>query len=62
MCFKPDRQQGRDKLDQWAREREERGETRDNQPALNTHPREYREADTTELNRDVERFEALLGR
>jgi len=62
MSFKPDRQQGREKLDQWAREREQRGETRNNQPALNTHPREHRAADTDDLNRGVERFEALLGR
>ena len=62
MCFKPDSKQGHEKLDQWARERDERGETRSNQPALNTHPRETREADAADLNRGVERFEALLGR
>lgn len=62
MCFKPDRQQGREKLDQWAREREQRGETRLNQPALNTRPREHRDADAGDLERSVDRFEALLGR
>ena len=62
MCMKPDRQEGREKLEQWARERRERGEERPNQPALNTHPREAREADDHDLDRSVERFEALLGR
>lgn len=62
MCSKPGRQEGREKLDQWAREREERGEIRRNQPAKNTHPRENRDPDAADLARGVERFEALLGR
>jgi hypothetical protein len=62
MSAKPDRQEGHDKLEQWAHEREERGETRPNQPAMNTHPRENREADAQDLETSVERFEALLGR
>jgi hypothetical protein len=62
MCHKPDRHEGREKLDQWARERQERGEERPNQPALNTSPREHRAADDHDLDRSVERFEALLGR
>ena len=62
MSFKPDRQEGSEKLEQWAREREERGELRPNQPALNTRPREHRDADAGDLERSVDRFEALLGR
>jgi hypothetical protein len=62
MSFRPDRQEGSEKLEQWAREREERGEVRPNQPALNTHPREHRDADAGDLERSVDRFEALLGR
>jgi hypothetical protein len=62
MSFKPDRQEGQEKLEQWARERDERGETRPNQPAQNTHPREHRDADAKHLETSVERFEALLGR
>ncbi len=62
MCFKPDRDVGREKLERWAHERRERGEERPNQPALNTTPREHRPADDHDLERSVERFEALLGR
>jgi len=63
MSFRPDRQEGQGKLEQWARERDERGETHSpNQPALNTHPRETREADARDLETSVERFQALLGR
>ena len=62
MSFKPNHQQGSEKLEQWARERQERGEERANQPALNTHPREHRAADDHDLDRSVERLEALLGR
>jgi hypothetical protein len=62
MSFKPDRQAGQQKLEQWAREREERGQTPRNQPALNTRPREHREADAADLERSRDRFEALLGR
>jgi hypothetical protein len=62
MSFKPDSRQSREKLDQWARERQERGEMRQNQPALNTRPREHRDADAHDLERSVNRFEALLGR
>jgi len=62
MSFRPNRQAGQEKLQQWAREREERGESRPNQPALNTHPREHREADAADLERSRDRFEALLGR
>ena len=62
MSSKPDRQEGQDKMEQWAHEREERGEERPNQPAHNTHPRENREADAGYLADSVERFDALLGR
>jgi hypothetical protein len=62
MSSKPDRQEGQDKLEQWAHEREERGEKRPNQPAMNTHPREMRKPDEHDLETSVERFEALLGR
>jgi flagellar biosynthesis/type III secretory pathway protein FliH len=62
MSFKPHSQESQEKLRQWAREREERGETRGNQPAMNTHPREGRSPDADHLAASVERFEALLGR
>jgi len=62
MSSKPDQKQGQEKLEQWARERRERGETRPNQPAQNTHPREHRDADAGYLADSVERFDALLGR
>ena len=62
MSFKPSHQQGTEKLEQWARERQERGEERPNQPAQNTHPREHRDADAQDLKTSVARFEQLLGR
>ena len=62
MSFKPDRREGQQKLEQWAREREERGQTPRNQPALNTHPRANPDSDTQDLRVSVDRFEALLGR
>jgi hypothetical protein len=62
MSFRPSSQESQEKLRQWAREREQRGETRHNQPAMNTHPREGRDPDAAHLAASVERFEALLGR
>jgi hypothetical protein len=62
MSFKPHSQESQAKLRQWEREREQRGETRHNQPAINTHPREGRSPDAEHLAASVKRFEALLGR
>jgi hypothetical protein len=62
MSFRPNRQAGQEKLQQWAREREERGEKPRREPALNTHPRANPDPDTQDLRVSVDRMEALLGR
>ena len=62
MCFKPEREAGHEKLERWQHEREERGEDHHNVAADNTTPRGNQEPDDLDLDRSVERFEALLGR
>jgi hypothetical protein len=61
MCFKPNRADGREKLDRWEKERGHEGRTRD-PVSRNVRPRGNQDPDARDLKRSVERFEALLGR
>ena len=61
MCHKPNRAEGQAKLQQWAEERGQRnGQSK--RPTQGTHPRGNQDPDRRDLERSVERFEALLGR
>jgi hypothetical protein len=61
MCHKPTRAEGQAKLQRWAKERRER-----QQPpspiGRNTHPRGNPDPDQRDLERGIERLEAMLGR
>jgi hypothetical protein len=61
MCFKPNRAEGREKLERWEKERDREGRSRDHTP-LQTHPRGNQDTDRGDLDRSVERLVTLLGR
>jgi hypothetical protein len=61
MCFKPNRAEGREKLERWEKERSSEGRDRDHTP-LQTHPRGNQDPDRVDLDRSVERLVTLLGR
>jgi hypothetical protein len=61
MCHKPSRAEGQAKLQRWAQERgERRPATADT--AKNTRPRGNPDPDRHDLERGIERLEAMLGR
>jgi hypothetical protein len=66
MCHKPSRAEGQAKLQQWAKERAELGDAQRQREASttseNTHPRGNPDADRYDLERGIERLEAMLGR
>ena len=66
MCHKPSRAEGQAKLQQWAKERAEleRAQRQRTAPttAENTHPRANPDRDEHDLERGIERLEAMLGR
>jgi hypothetical protein len=61
MCFKPTGADGHAKLERWQREREERGEERPAPPQQDIRPRGNQDTDQGDLERSVERLEALVG-
>ena len=62
MSHKPNRAEGQAKLQRWADERHERHDSRHGHQSENTHPRGNQDPHARDLERSVERFEALLGR
>jgi hypothetical protein len=60
MCFKPNRAEGREKLDRWEKERAHEGRTRDD-VSRRTHPRGNQDPDRRDLERGLERLETLVG-
>ena len=62
MCHKPNRSEGQAKLQQWAEERESSAPEEHGHQSDNVHPRGNQDPDSGDLERSVERFEALLGR
>ena len=62
MNTKPNAAEGQAKLQQWAEERRQHPEQDHGHQAENTHPRGNQDPSAPELERSVERFEALLGR
>jgi hypothetical protein len=61
MCFKPNRAEGREKLERWEKERSREGRDHVHTP-LQTHPRGNQDPDRDDLDRSVERLVTLLGR
>jgi hypothetical protein len=62
MCHKPNRAEGQAKLQRWADERNQRHQPDHGHQAENIHPRGNQDPNAHDLERSVERFEALLGR
>jgi hypothetical protein len=66
MCHKPSRAEGQAKLQQWAKERAELERAQRQRiastTAENTHPRGNPDPDQYDLERGIERLEAMLGR
>jgi hypothetical protein len=61
MCHKPSRTEGQAKLQRWADERREHGPARPT-TSDNVRPRGNGDRDEHDLERGIERLEAMLGR
>ena len=61
MCHKPSRAEGQAKLQRWADERRGR-EPHGSETSQNVRPRGNGDRDERDLERGIERLEAMLGR